>query len=164
VKVFLHNEMGWSHRTVTQAAQKTPEDWEDRCEDAFLRIVYNARVRGICAEAILNADQTGCSVIPASSKTWAPEGSKQVNGFGKEEKRQFTLMITTTCSGEVLPVQSIWAGKTAQSLPAARVRAEAEREGHIFTTGGDRHWSTFACMKEVSYFFCSDANQLMNML
>jgi hypothetical protein len=150
IRAFLHNEMGWSHRTVTRAAQKLPENWEDQCEGSFMRIVYNARVRGICAEAILNGDQTGCSPIPLGTKTWAPQGAKQIDGFGKEEKRQFTLMITTSCSGEMLPVQCIWSGKTAQSLPAARVRAEAEREGHIFTSGGDRHWSTFACMQEVS--------------
>jgi hypothetical protein len=126
-------------------------DWEDKCEDAFLRISYQVSMLDTPDEAILNGDQTGLSPIPLSKYTWAPQGAKQVDGFGKEEKRQFTLMITTTCSGEFLPVQSIWTGKTAASLPTAHARAAAEREGHIFTSGGDRHWSTFACMKEVSY-------------
>lgn len=47
---------------------------------------------------------------------------------------------------------SVYLGrKTAQSLPAARVRANTKRDGHIFTSGGDQHWSTFACMQEVHH-------------
>ncbi|KAF8223684.1 hypothetical protein L208DRAFT_1315660, partial [Tricholoma matsutake] len=82
--------------------------------------------------------------------TWAPRGAKQVETFGKEEKQQFTMMSATTCSGDILPFQCIWKGLTKQSLPAARIQAEAEKEGMIFSCGGDKHWSNLACMKEVS--------------
>jgi hypothetical protein len=133
-----------------RAAKKTPIDWEDKCEDVFLRISYQASMQLTPAEAILNGDQIGLTPIPLSKYTWAPQGANQVDSFRKEEKQQFMLMITT-CSGEFLPVQSIWARKTAALLPTACVCALAEAEGHIFTSGGDRHWSTFACMKEVGF-------------
>lgn len=152
IRQFLHDKLGWSHCTVTRAAQKTPVDWENKCEDAFLQIAYQVSVLNLPAKAILNGDQTGLAPIPLSKYTWAPQGSKQVDGFGKDEKQQFTLMITTSCSGEFLPVQCIWAGKTAASLPTAQARRVAESEGHIFTSGGERHWSTFLCMQEVQKF------------
>jgi hypothetical protein len=110
-------------------------------------------MQGTPAEAILNGDQTGVHLIPLGKYTWAPTGCKQVDGFGKEDKRQFTMMITTTCSGDFLPAQCIWAGKMAASLPTARARASAEADGHIFMSGGEKHWSTFACTKEVCFTF-----------
>ncbi|KZP05470.1 hypothetical protein FIBSPDRAFT_702711, partial [Athelia psychrophila] len=109
----------WSRHATTQAAQKVPKNWESQCDDTFLRVVCRVRMRDIPQEAILNGDQTGLVITPVSKKTWAPTSAKQVEGFGKEEKRQFTLMITTMASGDMLPIQSIWSGKTEQSLPSA---------------------------------------------
>ena len=136
---YLETELRWSWRVATKAAQKLPTNWEQSCEDMFLRIVHHAILDGIPLEAILNGDQYA----------WALMGAKQVSIFGKDEKRQFTLMITTSCSGEFLPSQTIWAGKTAASLPAAHLRIDVEREGNIFSCGGEKHWSTLACMKDV---------------
>ncbi|KAG8965486.1 hypothetical protein FRC00_001650 [Tulasnella sp. 408] len=134
VRTFLHSQLDWSYRTVTQAAQKRPEDWESKCNDAFLRIAYWVRLHRIPAELIINADQTGVSVLPTSKKTWAERGAKQVAAVGKDEKRQMTLM-------------SIWAGSTKKSLPSEKVRREAERDGHQWVSGGEKHWSTLATMK-----------------
>ncbi|KAG5649751.1 hypothetical protein H0H81_002178 [Sphagnurus paluster] len=132
----------------TRAAQKTPENWENLCEDAFLRIVYHALLDGTLPEALINGDQLGVRLIPLGNKTWAPYGAKQVATFGKEEKRQFTLMVTTTCSGEILPFQCIYKGRTKNSLPSESVRVEAEKAGFVFSCGGDNHWSNLECVKE----------------
>lgn len=150
VRHFLEVELGWSWRTATRAAQKTPDGWERECEDMLLRVVWEAFMDRTPAEAILNGDQTGVNLIPTGNKTWATRGAKQVNVFGKDEKRQFTLMVTTSCSGAFLPLQSIWSGKTSASLPAANLRVEAEKDGNIWSSGGDNHWSNLSCMKEVS--------------
>ena len=91
---FLMNELHWSWHTGTRAAQKTPDNWENLCKDAFLCIVYHAMWDGILPEAILNGDQLGTRLIPLGNKTWAPHGAKQVATYG--EKHQFTLMVTTT--------------------------------------------------------------------
>jgi hypothetical protein len=127
-------------------------DWENQCSDAAQRVSFTVTFANTPPEAILNGDQTGVKPIPLSKYTWAPQGAKQVDGFGKEEKRQFTLMVTTSCAGDILPMQCIWAGKTANSLPNPHARAKAEADGHIFTSGGDKHWSTFECMQEVSSY------------
>ncbi|KAI0352862.1 hypothetical protein OH77DRAFT_1459300 [Trametes cingulata] len=148
VRQFLDSELEWSYRTATRAAQKTPENWESLCEDMFLRIVHVVLMRKTPPEAILNGDQTGVALLPSGNKTWDEIGSKQVDMFGKEEKRQFTLMITTSCSGKILPVQTIWSGKTPASLPASKLRAPLEKDGHIWSLGGEKHWSNFPCMVE----------------
>lgn len=150
IRNFLSNELHWSWRTSTRAAQKTPENWEGLCDDAFLRIVYHAMWDGILPDAILNGDQLGVRLVPLGDKTWAPCGAKQVATYGIEEKRQFTLMVTTSCSGEMLPFQCIYKGRTKNSLPSVSVRIEAEKAGFVFSCGGDTHWSNLECVKEVS--------------
>jgi hypothetical protein len=40
VQKWLHEEMHWSKRKATQAAQHLPENWEDICERSFFRDVY----------------------------------------------------------------------------------------------------------------------------
>lgn len=141
--------MQWSLRVGTRAAQKTPEDWETKCEDAFLRVVYHIQLHKIPASLVINADQTGVSLLPMGNKTYAPRGSKQVPILGKEEKRQFTAMVASSASGTMLPVQCIWSGKTALSLPRNDARAESESRGNRWVPGGDNHWSTLETMKQV---------------
>lgn len=63
---FLSQTMGWSYRAVTQAAQKRPEDWEPQCNDAFLRITYSIKWDCVPPEFIINADQTGVSLLPTN--------------------------------------------------------------------------------------------------
>lgn len=58
-------------------------------------------MKDIPQDVILYGDQTRLVVIPVGKKTWVPTGAKQVEGFGKEEKQQFTLMITTMVSGDI---------------------------------------------------------------
>ena len=70
-------------------------------------------------ELVINADQTGIHPLPSPSHTWNPEGDKQVNIVGKDEKRQVTLMMASTASGHLLRSQVIVPGKTTWSLPPA---------------------------------------------
>ena len=53
----------------------------------------------------MNLDQTGVPFVPAPQYLWAQTGAKDVsvNGFG--EKRQITVIPTTTVSGASLPLQ-----------------------------------------------------------
>ncbi|KIO20705.1 hypothetical protein M407DRAFT_81310 [Tulasnella calospora MUT 4182] len=140
--------MQYSFRVGTRAAQKTPEDWEGKCEDAFLCAVYHIQLHNIPASLVINADQTGVSLLPMGNKTYAPRGSKQVPILGKEEKRQFTAMVASSASGLMLPIQCIWSGKTALSLPWKNVCAESESRGNRWVPGGDSHWSSLETMKQ----------------
>lgn len=149
VRDFLHRDLGWSHHAVTQAAQKTPADWETLCTNAFLRPVYWIKKYKVPAELVINADQTGVVILPAGKETWAGRGAKQVASVAKEEKRQYTLMVGSSTTGDMIPFQAIWSGKTDKSIPVPRVRAAAEKQGHRWVPRGERHWSTLATMKKV---------------
>ncbi|KAF9505203.1 hypothetical protein BS47DRAFT_1378299 [Hydnum rufescens UP504] len=135
IQHFLHSHLHWTMHTSTQAAQKTPQNWEALCEDMFMHLVYHIKMYNILPELVINADQTGVCLIPAGNKTWAPTGSKQVAVFAKEEKRQFTLMVASSAAGNMVPFQAIIKGRTTREM------------GILWTPGGDNHWSSTESMK-----------------
>lgn len=52
---------------------------------------------------IINCDETGLSIIPANNYTMDKKGKKQIPIQGKNDKRQITLVVSVTSSGELLP-------------------------------------------------------------
>lgn len=73
---------------------------------------------------------------------------------GKDDKRAFTVMNGISASGIVLPMQAIYAGKTAAVLSKrtpenAKAWDEIEKTGAIRFdwSGNDSYWSTMRTMK-----------------
>ncbi|EPQ50004.1 hypothetical protein GLOTRDRAFT_14166, partial [Gloeophyllum trabeum ATCC 11539] len=99
-------------------------------------------------------DQQGKTVTGGTNQTFHDIGAKQVDIIAKDEKRAYTLAITSTASGKFLPMQQIWGGTTPRVLPDrdADGMDEAIRYGFDFTfaQGGKKgsHFSTFKTMKE----------------
>ncbi|KAJ3992997.1 hypothetical protein F5050DRAFT_1531332, partial [Lentinula boryana] len=58
VRKYLTNNLDWSFRTATRAAQKLPENVDEILEEAFLREAYCIRNYNIPAELRVNTDQT----------------------------------------------------------------------------------------------------------
>uniref|UniRef100_A0A1X7TSF9 DDE-1 domain-containing protein n=1 Tax=Amphimedon queenslandica TaxID=400682 RepID=A0A1X7TSF9_AMPQE len=71
----------------------------------------------IPSQLIINWDQTGISVVPGSSSTMAPYGLRHVEIVGMGDKRQITAVIGASVSGEFLPPQLIFTGKTPACHP-----------------------------------------------
>ena len=97
-------------------------------------------------ERIINVDQTPSKYMPTSSVTTAEKNSKHVP---KQEvdKCAITLTLAKTLSGDMLPFQMIYIGKTSCSLPAAKFPES-------FLLGFKKlHWSneeeTLPLLKEV---------------
>ena len=71
--------------------------------------------------------------------------------IGKDEKRAFTLMVGISMSGEVLPFQAVYAGKTKGSLPTSSAfnytKATEELKFRFESSGNDTYWSTMATMQ-----------------
>ena len=63
-------------------------------------------------------------------------------------------MIGSTAGGTMLPLQTIWGGKTLASLPSrtALRRDEADKNGFSYGHGDTRHWSSLETTKEVIKF------------
>ena len=118
VQKWLHEEMHWSKRKGTQAAQHLPKNWEDICEKSFLRDAYIIKEEDIPATLFINSDQTQAVFAPEDKVTYAATGSKQIQVQGEDEKRAFTVLVSIASDGTVLPMQAIYSGKTHRSFPS----------------------------------------------
>ena len=65
---------------------------------------------------ILNADQTPSKYTPTRYITMEVKGSNHVAIAGSNEKRPITLTLVESLSGEILPFQIIYQGKTHRCL------------------------------------------------
>ena len=66
-------------------------------------------------ELVLNADQTPCSYVSVGRVTMAARNASSVPIKGPTDKRNITLTFVVTLSGEFLPMQVIYQGKTIAS-------------------------------------------------
>jgi hypothetical protein len=89
-------------------------------------------------------DQTGVHLVSASSWTYEMVGSSEVAVVGTEDKRQITVCVAASLRGDLLPLQCIFQGKTARSLPAATPASIAAR---VDITHSENHWSTQQTMQ-----------------
>jgi hypothetical protein len=82
-----------------------------------MRKAYLLKEYDIPTELFANSDQTNRLYAPGDKLTYAETGAKQVSVIGAEEKRAFTVMVTVTSAGRLLPFQAIYQGKTEKSCP-----------------------------------------------
>ena len=133
----LLRRMNFVKRKATTAKSKYAPDDFARVKQAFLdEVVQVVEMEEIPAELILNWDQTGINLAPVSSWTMDQSGTKRVKVKGVNDKRQITALFCGKLTGDFLPVQLIYKGKTALSHP----RYQFPSGWHI--THSPRHWST----------------------
>ena len=151
VKNFVKKELNWSFRRTTRPGKKTPENIQQILTDAFLRFAWTISKYNIKAVFLVNSDQTLIYYTAGAENTYATIGSKQVEVVGKDERRGFTLMVGISMSGEVLPFQAIYSGKTKASLPTSAAPGYSKATGDLKFrfeySKGDNHWSTIETMK-----------------
>ncbi|KAJ7084664.1 hypothetical protein C8R44DRAFT_894109 [Mycena epipterygia] len=151
---FLQSVMNWSVRHGTHAASHVPDDAPALCEKVFFRLVHLINYYDIPPSLIVNMDQTGVLLLIANNKTYDEKGTRQVDIYGRDEKRAYTLAVASTPSGNILPFQQIWSGASKRSLPAddATGMAEAKALGFHFAFAKSKkktsHFSTFKTMDE----------------
>ncbi|KAH7908915.1 hypothetical protein BJ138DRAFT_993012, partial [Hygrophoropsis aurantiaca] len=142
--------INWSERRATKAAQKTPVDWEDKCEHAFLRIAYSIREEDIPAGLYVNTDQTQVILAQGSNLTWAKTGAKQVSVIGSDEKRAITVVVSVACDGTLLPFQAIYQGSTDRSCPktsASNYKEAIDAGFRLDYSDTKTYWSTLRTME-----------------
>ncbi len=151
VRKWVFLTMGWVIRSSTKAAQKVPKDAEDQMKNSFLRMALSCRDAHIThPELIVNVDQTQVVYQEANSTTLHPVGDKQVPIVGKEEKRAFTLVVAVSAGGDLLPLYSIFQGKTDRSCPSKKSLgyAESEEMGFLFVPSGTgTYWASLETMQ-----------------
>ena len=87
-------------------------------------------------ELILNSDQTPSSYVSVGKQTMAARGSKSVPVKGLMHNRNITLNFVISLSGEFLPLQIIYGGKTKASQPRG-----IDFPPEFSVTQNPKHWS-----------------------
>jgi hypothetical protein len=150
VRKFLHNTMGWSEHRATKAAHKLPDNYEHILNNAFLREASVVCDHAIPSALRVNTDQTQLVYQQGTQRTWMQSGSKQVSTIGQEEKHAFTLVPSISASGVLLPMQSIFHGKTPASCPSRKacLYDEAQKlKYQMLPSKTATYWSTQATMR-----------------
>jgi predicted nucleic acid-binding protein len=142
---WLREEMNFSWRSRTTAAQKLPNDWRERGLLMAKRIAVNVKQYSVHPSLIINMDQTGLHLVPSSTRTYAWKASKEVPVIGAEDKRQITCCIASSMSGHMLPLQLIFTGKTKKCLPN---HTPASTAASVHLTHSQNHWSNQTTMQE----------------
>jgi hypothetical protein len=89
---------------------------------------------------IFNWDQTGIQLIPVSPWTMEETGTKRVEISGIDNKQQITAIFCGTLTGDFLPLQIIYKGKTKCCHPKVVFPSDWN------ISQSPNHWSTEATM------------------
>jgi hypothetical protein len=134
-KSFL-TRMGFVKRRSTTKSKVEPAQFEENKNQFILDIQGCAVMENIPKELIINWDHTGINYVPVSSWTLEKQGAKRVEIAGADDKRQITVVFGNTMSGDFLPVQVIYSGKTKRSVPTS---ITFPKDWHVTYT--QNHWA-----------------------
>ena len=109
--------MNFVKRKATTAAKIEPSHFDELKEQYLLDIKVVVEMEKVPSELVFNWDHTGINIVPGSKWTMEQKGSKRVELAGLNDKRQITVVFCASLTGEFLPVQVIYQGKTTASLP-----------------------------------------------
>lgn len=159
----IYKRMGLSRRLGTTGRPPVPKGIYDECRLEYLRNIHNkVKLHSIPPELILNADQTPSSYVSVGKVTMSTRGSKSVPIKGLTDKRNITLTFVVSLSGQFLPVQIIYAGKTTASQPRGFVFPKG-----FLVTQNPKHWSneqeTLKLIKEVINPYVIETRKKLNL-
>ena len=87
-------------------------------------------------DLIITLDQTPSKLLNVGKNIMAKTNSKRVALRDSDEKRAITITIAATLTGEILPFQMIYDGKTARSRPDPALLPDG-----FLLCGNSSHWS-----------------------
>ena len=99
-------------KATTSKSKHKPENFA-KLKEAFLDdVLAVVSMEEVPPELILNWDQTGIHLAPASAWTMEQLGTTRVEITGVNDKRQITTVFCGSLTGDFLPIQVIYQGKT----------------------------------------------------
>lgn len=141
------NELDWTWRACTTSSGKRPIDWQAQATLLAKRVALDMQQHSIHPSLVINADQTGLQLCPGAARTYEKRGAKRVAIAGHGDKRQITCVVSSALSGELLPLQLVFQGKTeACHPPAAADHLAVQQEMHF--THSENHWSNLDTTKD----------------
>ena len=114
ISLWARVKLNWRIRRGTTAQSKLPIDWHEQGATMIKRLAILIKQENIRDRSlIINFDQTGIHLVPHNSYTYDKKGAREVQTYGKDDKRQITAVVASA-DGQLLPLQLIFQGKTNQ--------------------------------------------------
>lgn len=121
----LFKRMGFVRRVKTSSKVNIPDSARKELEYLFhYEIATAVETQNIPYSMIINIDQTPLRYVSVGNYTLIDKGAKSVTIEGNNDKRTITGTFGISLSGNFLPIQLIYGGKTNQSLPRFKFPAE----------------------------------------
>ncbi len=133
--------MGYVKRKCSNAGKVSVEHFEERKDEFLSDIKAEVVMNDIPRELMFNWDQTGVKLVPTGEWTIHQAKAKIIPIANSDDKRQITAVLAATLTGEYLPPQLIYKGKTMRCHPKVAV-PDGWDVWH-----SDNHWSTETTMK-----------------
>lgn len=117
--VSILQRMGFVQRRGSTQTKASLSDTQIlRLKYTYLsQISEMAKAHRIPPEFIVNWDQAGVKLVPSQNWTMEQQGSSRVEIAGINDKRQITVTLAASMSGELLPIQLLYQGKTDRCHP-----------------------------------------------
>ena len=133
----IHKRMGFKARAGTTSRPPVPFGLFSESRFEYLSsILETVEQYAIPPQLIFDADQTPCSYVSVGKMMMAKKGDKSIPIKGLTDKRNITLTFVVSFTGEFLPMQIIYGGKTDRSQPRG-----VEFPKGFNVTQNPRHWS-----------------------
>ena len=129
--------MGFVKRKATTSKSRmSVSNFKDMKKEFLQEIVDIAVMEETPPELILNWDQTGINLVPSSGWTMEQRGATRVEVTGIDDKRQITAVFCGSLTGDFLPLQLVYGGKTHRCHPRSKLPSDWD------ITHAPKHWST----------------------
>ena len=109
--------MGYVKRKCLNTGKVSVPHFNEVKADFLADIQSEVVMNEIPPDLIINWDQTALQFVPAGQWTMHKSGEKIVPIKHSDDKRQVTAVLSITMSGEYLPAQVIYKGKTDRCHP-----------------------------------------------
>ena len=114
----LLKRTGFVRRAKTSSTVEIPKGARKEIEYQYLYQIVNAIEKwDIHPDLVVNFDQTPSKLVPVGRSTLAKRNSTNVTITGSSDKRTIAATFAVSLSGDSLPLQLIYGGKTTPSLP-----------------------------------------------
>ncbi|KAL3686716.1 hypothetical protein R1sor_013025 [Riccia sorocarpa] len=148
VRKWVQSKLNWTFRCQTSQGSKLHANWEALGRNLVLRLAYLVTAYKVPTELVVNCDQTGLQLLPVGNeKTYSFRGARKVTIAGAGDKRQISLLLGMSASGELLPGQTIFKGKTNAVVPSCSSALLLRRLGWQLTHTSN-HWSSVETMQD----------------
>lgn len=129
-------------RATTSKSKFSPENFAQLKADFLDDLSSIVELEDIPPELVLNWDQTGIKLVPVSNHTMDRQGLKRVEVAGIKDKRLITAVFCGSVTGDFLPMQIVYKGKTERCHPKYNFPIDWS------ITHSPNHWSTEQTMLE----------------